>query len=397
MSLNLELPTLLFHRGELFTKPPSPDFLYIPLVKSLFVNCFCFFLFAGNTFAQKVIINLNSKGITPKDTEYQVFEALDHRVQRVVAIGEVFNRSAQKSTVSINGDLEQVATRFYTEITNPKDSAQLIQIRIFELELKESFNREDRLYQGDVQLALGFYVKGSGEPEHLLDYLGASQYRRSDFRMDKLEDVIIKLFQNSLDYFDSWYTAQSLKSRPLAKSIRLEILEENKASTGNKVLYDPERPLGWKDFKARPSVISKNNATIFTSFSLQGVSQMDSGLVVQTLEISVYMLPYQSWVKNQSDYGLNHEQRHFDLVRIVADRLIFKLKSMDLNLDFYQARINEAYLDAYREMNKLQEFYDKQTQNGINITEQEKWNLQIDQALTGDWDWIEELLRIERR
>lgn len=361
-------------------------------MKFLLLSLLGLVLFLGNSFAQKVVINLDAAGISPKNTEYRVFEVLDHRIQRST-IGEVFNRSAQKSTVTINGNLEQLATQFFEKITNPKDSALLIQIRIFELELKESFDREQRLYQGDVKLALGFYIKTRGEPEHLLDYLGTTQYRRSDFRMDRVEDVIIRLFQNSLEYFDSWYTSQSFKSRPLAKSIRLEILEENQISTGNKVFYDPERPLVWEDFKARPSALSKNNATIFTSFSLQGVSQMDSGSVVQTLEISVYMLPYQSWVKNQSDYGLNHEQRHFDLVRIVADRLIFKLKSMDLDLDFYQAKINESYLDAYREMNRIQEKYDSQTQNGIDTLEQENWNQLIDEALAGDWTWIEDLLK----
>jgi uncharacterized protein (DUF2249 family) len=129
-----------------FFENPSLDFLYIPSVKTLFINCFCIFLFAGNAFAQKVVINLDSKGIPPKQTEYRVFEVLDHRVQEAT-IGEVFNLTAQKTPVSIKGYLEQVATRFYTEITNPKDSPQLIQIRIFELELKESFDPEQRLYQ----------------------------------------------------------------------------------------------------------------------------------------------------------------------------------------------------------------------------------------------------------
>jgi len=377
-------------------KTPSPNFLYIPLVKTLFINCFCILLFAGNAFAQRVVINLDPKGISPKESEYQILEVLDHRIQKA-AIGEIFNQTAQKSPVSINGNLEQVATRFFTKITIPKDSAQLIQIRIFELELKESFDREQRLYQGDVQLALGFYVKGSSEPEHLLDYLGTTQYRRSDFRMDRVEEIINKLFQNSLEYFDSWYKSQNLNNRALAKSIRLDIIEPKQNSTDDKVYYDPERSLIWEDFKARPTPLSKNNATIFTSFSVQGISLMDAGSVVQTLEISVYMLPYQSWVKNPSEYGLNHEQRHFDVARIVADRLIHKLKNQDFDLDFYQARINEAYLDAYREMNRLQEFYDKQTQNGINTLEQEKWNQRIDEALGGDWEWIEDLLRGERR
>jgi hypothetical protein len=361
-------------------------------VKSLGIFCLLFLPLFGNAFAQKVVITLDPKGISSKETDYQVLEVLDHRVKQA-EIGEVFNRIGQKSPVSINGHLGQAATRFYTEITNPKGSAQSIQIRIFELGLKENFDQEQRLYQGDVQLALGFYLKGRGEPEHLLDYLGTTQYRRSEFRVDRVEEIVIKLFQNSLEYFDNWYQSQNLQNRALAKAIRLDIIEQNQNSTDDKVYYDPKRPLTWEDFKSKPTPLSKNNATIFTSFAVQGISLMEAGSVVQTLEISVYMLPYQSWVKNRSDYGLNHEQRHFDVVRIVADRLKYKLKNQDFDLDSYQARINEAYLDAYREMNRLQEFYDKQTQNGINTTEQEKWNQWIDEALAGDWGWIEELLR----
>ncbi|OOG74950.1 hypothetical protein B0E43_10690 [Algoriphagus sp. A40] len=362
----------------------------------MLVFCFIFFLISGKTIAQKVVLDLNWESANPKKTEYQIIEVLDHRIQKA-SIGEVFERGGHKLPVTFKENLDQLATRFYLENLNPKDSAQEIQVRIFELELEESFNETEKLYEGDVQLGLGFFLKGSNEPEHLLDYLGTTQYRRSGFRMDNVEEVVNKLFQNSLVYFDTWYNSQNLKNRTLAKAFRLEIIEQNQNSTEDKVYYDSARPLVWEDFKDRPSAISKNNATIFTSFSVQGISLMDSGSVVQTLEISVYMLPYQSWVKSPSSYALNHEQRHFDVTRIVADRLTHKLETMDLELDFYQARINEAYLDAYREMNRLQEFYDKQTQNGLNTAEQENWNQIIDEALAGDWRRIEDLLRSGRR
>ncbi|HSF54808.1 MAG TPA: hypothetical protein VLA71_13725 [Algoriphagus sp.] len=365
-------------------------------MRTLLVFCFIAFFSAEKTFAQKVVLDLNWGNETPKDTEYQIIEVLDHRIQKA-SIGEVFERGGHKLPVTFKENLDQLATRFYLQNLNPRDSAQEIQVRIFEMELEEIYDEEEKLYEGEVQLGIGFFLKGSYEPEHLLDYLGETQYRRSGFRMDKVEEVVNKLFQNSLVYFDTWYNSQNLKNRALAKAFRLEILDQNQNSTGDKVYYDSARPLVWEDFKDRPSAISKNNATIFTSFSVQGISQMDSGSVVQSLEISVYMLPYQSWVKNPSDYGLNHEQRHFDVVRIVADRLIHRLETMDLDLDFYQARINEAYLDAYREMNRLQEFYENQTKNGINTAEQENWNQLIDEALAGDWRRIDSLLRSGRR
>lgn len=342
------------------------------------------------------MLDLNLASNTPKETAYQIIEVLDHRIQKV-SIGEVFERGGHKIPVTFKENLDQLAARFFRQNILPSDSAQEIQVRIFELELKENYNEEQELYEGEVQLGIGFFLKGNFDSESLVDYLGSTQYRRSGFRMDKVEEVVTKLFQNSLVYFDTWYNSQNLANRALAKSFRLDIIDSKQNSTEDKVYYDPARPLVWEDFKDRPSAISKNNATIFTSFSVQGISLMDSGSVVQTLEISVYMLPYQSWVKSPSDYGLNHEQRHFDVVRIVADRLIHKLKTMDLNLDFYQARINEAYLDAYREMNRLQEFYDKQTQNGLNKVEQENWNQLIDEALAGDWRRIDSLLRSGRR
>ena len=326
-------------------------------------------------------------------TDYRYTEVLDHRIRKS-SIGEVYERAGYKLPVTVEDGLEPSASRFFSESILPNDSAgRKIQVRILELELTEKFNPETELYEGDMQLGLGFYVIGSFDPVHLLDYAGSIQYQRSGFRMDKVEGVLNKLFSNSLVYFDSWIKSQALNTRALAKTFRLDIIDQDKASTGDKVYYDPGRPLVWDDFRARPRPNSRNNATIFTSFSLEGISLMDSGSVVQTLELNVYMLPMQSWVKTPSDYGLNHEQRHFDIVRIVADRLIYRLENTDLSLDFYQAQINEAYLDAYREMNHLQDLYEKGVDHGLDPEGQETWNGWIDEALRGDWGRIEGFLK----
>ena len=369
---------------------------YITLVRPLLAFCFCAVLLSFEVSAQKVVLDLSPVENPALVTDYRYTWVLDHRIRKS-DIGEVFESAGRKIPVTIQGNLEPSASRFFSGSILPIDSAEKeIQVRILELELTEKFNPETELYEGDMQLGLGFYVIGSFDPVHLLDYAGSIQYQRSGFRMDRVETVLNKLFSNSLVYFDSWIKSQALNTRALAKTFRLDIIEQDKVSTGEKVFYDPGRPLVWGDFKARPSPGSRNNATIFTSFSLEGISLMDSGSVVQTLELNVYMLPMQSWVRTPNDYGLNHEQRHFDIVRIVADRLIYRLENADLSLDFYQAQINEAYLDAYREMNRLQELYEKGVNHGLDPEGQQRWNGWIDEALTGDWGRIEVLLQSPR-
>ena len=354
---------------------------------------FCTCLLSYEAFAQKVLLNLEANDETSLETEYRYTQVLDHRLQKF-KIGEVFEREGYRLPVTFRGNLDQLATQFFSESIDPTDSAdQEIQVRILEMDLTEVFNAETELYEGEVHLGLGFFRVGTFEPVHLLDYAGSTQYQRSGFRMDRVEELVNRLFYNSVTYFDTWIKSQVLSNRSLARDFRLDIVEQDQVSTEDKVFYESDRPLVWGDFKARPNPGSRNNATIFSSFSLGGVSLMDSGSVVQTLEINVYMLPRQSWVKVPSDYALNHEQRHFDVVRIVADRLIHRLENAELNLDFYQAIINDAYLDAYREMNRLQELYEKGTNHGLNPEGQATWNVWIDEALRGNWEKIERALR----
>lgn len=361
-------------------------------MRTLFTFFLCTIFSYWEASAQKVVLNLTPVEKPSLETDYRYSQVLDHRLRKSL-IGEVFERAGHTLPVTVEGGVEASAFQFFSESILAPDSAESdIQVRILELELTEKFNPETKLYEGDMRLGLGYFVVGSFDPVHLLDYAGSIQYQRSGFRMEQIEGILNKLFRNSLVYFDSWIKSQALNTRALAKAFRLDIIDQHRESTADKVYYEPGRPLVWDDFKARPRPNSRNNATIFSSFSLEGISLMDSGSVVQTLELQVYMLPMQSWVKKPSNYGLNHEQRHFDVVRIVADRLIYRLENKDLSLDFYQSQINEAYLDAYREMNRLQDLYETGTNHGLNPEAQERWNGWIDDALGGDWSRIEDLL-----
>lgn len=370
-------------------------FAVYEIVKPIISIFFIFSMIHQMACGQHLTVDLIATGKPFEQTAYQITEVIDMRVSKN-QIGEVFQINDKKGNVLFKNSLDQSALDFYTKNVKPyQQEVQKIQARIFEFTLTESKASGNNVYNGDIQLIIGFFKLGNFEPVHLVDYSGSVQYRRSANRLEMIESLVNRIFRSGLEYFDTWIKMQVMDNKHLAQGVRLEIIDKPKWSHKDTVYYSTERPLIWDDFRDRPNSRSRFNASIFTSFSIQGKSLVESGTIVQTIEIDVYMLPDQSWVRNPSDYALNHEQRHFDVVRIVADRLVYQLRNLTLDPDWYEATINDAYLNAYREMNRLQEIYDKQTRHGMDTVEQERWNHMLDQALKGNWEEIDRELNIK--
>jgi hypothetical protein len=347
--------------------------------------------------AQELKVTLRPNAKPLEVTGYEIKEVIDLRIDKN-KLGEVHTLGGQKAKVVSSKALDQSALGFFSAGTKlVSNSPQNIQVKIYELKLSENKASGKSIYEGNIQLVIGFYKKENSETVLLTDYTASAQYRRSLNRVDMIENVVNRVFLNSLNYFDAWMKIQVMENRDLARTVRLEIIDEAKTSHQDTVYYDPKRPLIWPDFKDRPERGSSFNASIFTSFSIQGKSIVESGEIVQRLEIDVYMLPEQSWVKNSSNYALNHEQRHFDVVRIVADRLVHRLNQAELSPEWYEATINDLYFEAYREMNRFQEIYDKQTKHGMDTVAQERWNRMLDEALAGNWEDVDQVLRKDKR
>lgn len=352
----------------------------------------CFFISGPPLLAQDLQIHLRYDGYPMQVLGYQIKEVLDLRVSKQ-QIGQVNTLGNIQRNIAFKEQLDQTVNDFYhSAIQKIEGNAKLIQVRIYEVKVSEKKASNNNVYEGDFQLVIGFFKMGIGEPVHLVDYNGSAQYKRSINRLDMIENVVNRVFKNSISYFDTWMKLQVMENRHLARTVRLEVIDQAKSSHKDTVYYDVNRPLQWSDFRDKPQRSSRYNASIFTSFSMQGKSMIEAGEIVQQIEIDVYMLPEQSWVKNPGDYALNHEQRHFDVVRMVANRLIAKLKSLDLDPDWYEATINDAFFEAYREMNRLQELYDKHTQHGLDTQAQERWNRMLDDALKGNWASIDRIL-----
>jgi len=344
---------------------------------------------------QKVLYELIPNEEIFSDRNYIYEEVLDQRADKT-QIGLLHDALGQAIPVDIKSGITRSLLEIYKGKVNPSDSAFLkIQVIIKELSLNDFLNEATNLYEGGVELKLGFYLIGTADPIFLTDYTGSLFYRRTANRSDKVRLVINSIFHKAAAYFDEWEKSHNLENPVLARNVKLKILDLKKETTRDTVFYDRSRPLVWEDFRDVPNPTSKFNASIFTSFSMEGNAIMKEGQIEQTLSFSVYMLPTQSWVKSPSDYAINHEQLHFDLVRIEVDRLIERLKKIELDAEFYGAKIHMAYLDALRELNKMQEKYDAETQHGLNQVPQTKWERLIKNALNGDWEELEKHLSLE--
>ncbi|MBN3582486.1 hypothetical protein JYB64_08800 [Algoriphagus aestuarii] len=351
---------------------------------------FSCFLYPVN--AQELELKIRPKLESSLKTDYYFSKVSDLRKNQE-EIGEVFYLNNSKIPVSFNGELKVLLKDYFnSQLEVNRSESREVKIRILNVAIQESLNHATKLYEGILNLKLGFYLEGNINPIHLVDYSNQVKYQRSLNSLAKLQETTLDFLDESLRYFDSWMKSQTGTNRNLAQSVLLNVIYHLPESTEDTVYYDINQPLKWEYFKDRPSVGSKYNATITCSFSVEGSAQMVDGIIQQNILIQAYMLPNQSWVKNPDDYGINHEQKHFDVVKIVVDRLIHRLKKLDLDTDFYEAKINTLYFDAYREMNRLQELYDSQTQNGLDKDAQERWNIWIVKGLKGDWEELDRQL-----
>ncbi|WPR76830.1 DUF922 domain-containing protein [Algoriphagus sp. NG3] len=360
-------------------------------MKNVLLAFLAIFISSGISTAQDIILKLQPDEHPSQERNYRFDQVLDARSK--TEVGKLFDAQRKTHNLTFNGKLaEQTLALYKSKIKPSHTPSHLILVKIHNLDQKETYQADWKAYKGEIELKLGFFLIGPNEPEHLVDFQSKTNYRRPINQPHHIEPAIQKLFENGWKYFDDWIRSQSMGNRLLAKKVRINIIDPVRKSKADTVFYDPDRPLTWDDFKESPSSLSSFNATIFSSLSIEGNASIENGEIVQNIEIKVYMIPSQSWVKHANSYASNHEQRHFDITRIAADRMKAKLKSMDTDPYLFDAKLNDIYWDAYREMNRIQELYDQQTRHGLDKEAQEKWNILISEALTGNYQSLDSLL-----
>ncbi|MCC2547360.1 hypothetical protein LJY25_12970 [Hymenobacter sp. BT175] len=236
---------------------------------------------------------------------------------------------------------------------------------------------------GRVVVAMRFDWEREGNPVHLVDYRAGARYNRPAGQYAAVEPTIRQALAESLRYLNTWINQEAGRSGKLATGLQVSFRDHTASPEDEDTLfYSPARPLRWSDFRGSPRA-GRYAAVVYPNFSYEGRPRVVNGQVVLELVLKTFVVRSSSWVGagSETPYNLNHEQRHFDLVKLVVERFKQRIRAGTLPVDYYAGLLQAQYLESYREMNHLQDQYETETGHGTNEAAQERWNQRIDAEL----------------
>lgn len=276
----------------------------------------------------------------------------------------------------------EAALRQFVARTLPAHPARYgVTMRVRECRVQESAGAAGQA-AGQVSIHLAFdWVNPEGRAITLTEYRGGARYLRPLASRAVVEPTLRQALLGGLAYFNTWLTRAATHDVRLATAVHPTFRYHTAQTEADTVFYDPARPLAWSDFTGQPRPKGRYAASVFPSFAYQGRPRVVNGVVELEMILKVFVVRSSSWVDpgQQTAEHLNHEQRHFDIVRLVAERFRRKATPDSLTVEDYNSILQLQYLKSFTEMNHIQEQYDAETHG--NPVAQERWNRRIDEEL----------------
>ena len=351
------------------------------------VSSFSLFLFGLLSLAPSADpIRLRSESIPFTPKEFYIAAVTDQRSERgpIARLSLVINQPSQPV------DLERgVAASFLQFIDQGlKQNRRLRPIAMRVRQCRVSETAVGNRVTGQFTFAVTFDLLGKDDAgaetsTRLTDYRGSANYTRPLGQTAVIESTIRQAIVASLRSLNEYMNRESGRNEKLAKSLTVNFIDDNSITQDDTVHYNTTRKLIWDDFQAEPRKGSHYAAEVFTSFAYEGKSSVKDGVIIVNLTAKAYMLKNSSWARADAKnaYALNHEQRHFDIVKIIVERFKRKLQPDSLTLDDYNSIIQYQFIETFREMGRMQSQYDDETNHSLNQAAQERWNQKIDAEL----------------
>lgn len=282
-----------------------------------------------------------------------------------------------------------VALQQFAAATLPAAGASryAITVRVLELRVLETPGPHAATATGIIMLHLAFdWQNAAGRTITLTEYRGQARYGRARPNRAVVEAALGQALLSSLRYCNGWLAAAATHDVRLATTVRPTFRYDTRLTEPDTLFYDPARPLTWADFTGTPrGATGPYAAAIFPSFGYQVWPRVRNGVLELDITLQVFVVRSSSWVaeSQRTTSHLNHEQRHFDLVRLVAGHFRREVGPDSLTVADYQSILGWKYLDSFREMNRLQDAYDRETHNGTDAAAQQRWNQRIEAGLRG--------------
>ncbi|MEM0997362.1 MAG: DUF922 domain-containing protein [Bacteroidota bacterium] len=149
------------------------------------------------------------------------------------------------------------------------------------------------------------------------------------------------------------------------------------------IRWRKNRRLTWDDFRGRPDRRSPMDALTESGISFSWSCDY-RGFQHETYSMFV---PDKSWVKEESDALLRHEQLHFDITELHARKIRKYFGELRYPCRLGQRGINSAAQRLIRESSAMQQRYDRETNHSLREEEQVRWERYVARELTDLEPW----------
>ncbi|MFD0764003.1 hypothetical protein ACFQZI_04020 [Mucilaginibacter lutimaris] len=354
----------------------------------LFVPCLFVLITSFKAGAPTTYITLQNQALKIIPKEFYIAAVEDGRsnntsIGTLSAIASVTNAPGKPGVYNIDLKGGIAAIKNFVAYTLPVDKTlRPVIIKLNELKVTE-LPAGTGAVKGDIKLMASFYLQKGDDAVHLADYRTTTSYQRKAGAAQQIEPLIRSALSNCITYLNTWMDAQAAGNIKLAKSFKIKFVDHKEPNEGDTIYYDKNRPLKWDDFRGRRGTNSKYGAEIFAGLGYDEDLKVENSTVYMTFTLKVYVPKSACWVDAvaKNGYSLNHEQRHFDIAKLVAEHYKQKILNEKPTPDTYDAVISMEYLEALREMNKLQKQYDSETAHGADTYRQNLWNAKIEDEL----------------
>lgn len=353
------------------------------------VSFFSLFLFGLLSFFPSADpIRLRSETLPFVPKEFYIAAVTDQRTERgpIARLALVLNQPPQP--VDLERGVAASFRQFIEQSLRQNRSLRPIAMRIRQCRITETAvgNR----VTGQITFAVTFDLVGKDDAgtetsTQLTNYQGNANYVRAlgSGPAAVVESTLRQILVASLRNLNNYMNRESDRNEKLARSLTVNFIDDDRLTQDDTVHYNTARKLVWTDFQADPRKGSHYAAEVFTSFAYEGKSSVKDGVIMLNLSAKAYMLKNSSWVRADAKnaYALNHEQRHFDIVKIIVERFKRKLHPDSLTVEDYNSIIQYQFIESFREMGRMQSQYDDETNHSLNQAAQERWNQKIDAEL----------------
>ncbi|GAB3182622.1 hypothetical protein GCM10027291_53840 [Telluribacter humicola] len=313
------------------------------------------------------------------DASFYVLDVIDGRNTPGASMGTIVEYTKVRPLMA-DARLERSLYEYWSYSTPARNENMIpVTITVKDFAINEKRVAPNKI-SGDFSIHLSFGWTRQAVPVDLTQYQAKVSYTRPETPYDH-EALARRLMAAGLKHLDKWIKENEGKNPALARGVKLVFVDKPYQDTRDTVFYRPERKLTWTDFQGVSSRPGSNYAAaVFTSLSYEGAARMKEKHLEIEISVKTFMVKSMSWSRSSAhnDYTLRHEQLHFDVTRLVAERFKERLKKIDLTIEDHDSQIQYEFLEAFRDMDREQKSYDGQTQHGLNTGAQAMW----DQKLT---------------